>query len=726
MAYSPLDQIISFECAVPRPRGVSVILPTYKGAQRIGRALSSLAQQTELPKYFEVVIVSNGPQDGTEEVVKAFSKLHQALTIRFERSDTPSASKARNLGLEVASFQYCTFLDDDDYISPDFLEVLLRDANPNRIVFAHITDFDEDGHRPSPISTQVALAVEQAGSQSIDDPFKVRSILSMTCAKLAPTEILAQHRFEAMLRSGEDVVFWTAVIAKNKLELWAPRNIGAATYYREIREGSVSRKTDDYSFSVVDRLKVIERVQRIHRSVEADVSRTLAEFFSSKYSGQLSFTIRYLKKNPDRYEDFLRACASLDIPNDTIRIVNRALADTLVISHCFPPYNDTSAIVMMKRILGWKKPVHVISNNMKGSREISPGLRNAVDPRIATHRQLNTRVSFSRGPAMIAFAEQALKAYKAFSEDTAPSQLYSRAMWPASSFAASLIKLHRPEIRWTAEFSDPLALDVHGNERSGDMPEDWLERTGVRATIADIAPELASFRQVFRLAELLPYALADEIVFTNEHQRDYMLAQDWVQPVRDRVKAISIVAPHPTPAERFYSWTPPKLRVERDCLNIGFFGSFYATRGLREVLVAMKAVGRTTQDAKIKLHVVSSDSRALVEEIKALDVVDQVVIHEALEYFECLSSFSQMDYLLVNDAATVGIKPVNPYLPSKLSDYLGAGRPIWALVEPGSSMACVELPPGSVRSTLGDEDDYRHALVAMICVVNECPSDIAC
>lgn len=71
------------------------------------------------------------------------------------------------------------------------------------------------------------------------------------------------------------------------------------------------------------------------------------------------------------------------------------------------------------------------------------------------------------------------------------------------------------------------------------------------------------------------------------------------------------------------------------------------------------------------------------------------------------------DYLLVNDAETKGIKPLNPYLPSKVSDYLGANVPFWALVEAGSPLSGMSLPNGSKVTALGNMEGYIKALTEM-------------
>ncbi|MBE2899214.1 hypothetical protein HPC37_10715 [Pasteurellaceae bacterium 20609_3] len=58
-----------------------------------------------------------------------------------------------------------------------------------------------------------------------------------------------------------------------------------------------------------------------------------------------------------------------------------------------------------------------------------------------------------------------------------------------------------------------------------------------------------------------------------------------------------------------------------------------------------------------------------------------------VDYFDFLKLCDEFDALLVMDAKTKDLKINNPYLPSKLSDYIGSQTTILALVEEGSPMS---------------------------------------
>ena len=97
---------------------VSVIIPTYNRADYLAEALRSVLGQTRKP--FEVIVVDDGSEDHTTQVVRAFEP-----DVRFFRQDHAGVSAARNLGLDAARGDVIAWLDADDLWEPDFLETMI-------------------------------------------------------------------------------------------------------------------------------------------------------------------------------------------------------------------------------------------------------------------------------------------------------------------------------------------------------------------------------------------------------------------------------------------------------------------------------------------------------------------------------------------------------------------------------------------------------------------------
>ena len=104
----------------------SVIIPAFNVEKHIAATLDSLKAQTLKEAQFEIIIVNDGSTDGTHAEIsrKISADMPNAKLLDQENS---GVSHARNQGLREAKGDYVYFLDGDDYIAPDFLQ-LMSDA----------------------------------------------------------------------------------------------------------------------------------------------------------------------------------------------------------------------------------------------------------------------------------------------------------------------------------------------------------------------------------------------------------------------------------------------------------------------------------------------------------------------------------------------------------------------------------------------------------------------
>lgn len=91
--------------------------------------------------------------------------------------------------------------------------------------------------------------------------------------------------------------------------------------------------------------------------------------------------------------------------------------------------------------------------------------------------------------------------------------------------------------------------------------------------------------------------------------------------------------------------------------------------------------------ASVRLHVFSNKPVDVAEAAKSYGLGSNVYSNPYLSYMEFLSATKLFDALLVNDVEHGPGLPINPFLPSKYSDYLGSGRKIFALVDEGSPLS---------------------------------------
>jgi GT2 family glycosyltransferase len=111
---------------------LSVIIATYNRAERLKCCLDALGKQTLASSSFEVVVVVDGANDGTMQMLRGY---RPPFPLRVVWQQNSGQAVALNRGIEEARGRYCLFLDDDIIASPETLAEHLRaQQSPGDIV----------------------------------------------------------------------------------------------------------------------------------------------------------------------------------------------------------------------------------------------------------------------------------------------------------------------------------------------------------------------------------------------------------------------------------------------------------------------------------------------------------------------------------------------------------------------------------------------------------------
>jgi GT2 family glycosyltransferase len=126
---------------------VSVVIPTFNRRERLLRVLAELSQQTTTAP-FEVIVVSDGSDDGTVEALKSFEL---PIDLRWASQSNQGPATARNRGVEMAEAPIVLFLDDDVVPDPDLVGAHLaahERSCPHAVVIGPM--LDPPDHQMSP------------------------------------------------------------------------------------------------------------------------------------------------------------------------------------------------------------------------------------------------------------------------------------------------------------------------------------------------------------------------------------------------------------------------------------------------------------------------------------------------------------------------------------------------------------------------------------------------
>lgn len=103
---------------------ISIIVPVYKAEKFIERCVDSILNQTH--KNIELILVDDGSPDQSSEICDRYAA--NDSRVRVIHQENAGVSAARNAGLNLASGDYITFVDADDYVEPRMYEKMLERA----------------------------------------------------------------------------------------------------------------------------------------------------------------------------------------------------------------------------------------------------------------------------------------------------------------------------------------------------------------------------------------------------------------------------------------------------------------------------------------------------------------------------------------------------------------------------------------------------------------------
>ena len=658
--------------------GISAIIPTYKGEKYISKLLDSLINQKIDFNLFEAIFIVNGELDSTPEIIEKYIKDNPEVNIILTESEK-GVCNARNKGIELASRKYCIFIDDDDFISENYFEGLYKYVKPNRIVIGTFYDIDEDSGEVV-YSYMTPQILENPGIA--ENPYnQIRDALVITQNKVIPTVNVKNSQFNPELTNGVDIAYYANFYPENDFEFYVVDKDIEANYYRLWRHGSISRQDLSYEFNIDNRLKVIND---INRGLEKAKTPEMKSFIESLTGGQVNKINQYLEKHPEDYSRVLKDILSYDYKFFPYKYLNEDSSKLnndereLVISYAFPPTNTTTSNVVAKRILSEKRNVDVICASLNGMQKDFT-LEKVVLEYIVNKFTVESDFSTDWNN-ILNFMNEGMKLINGY------DKIYSRANFPHSHFLALEYKLNNPDTWWRAEFSDPLIFTFGNRHLSGKLEdEEYIKRINTILNEKDLEL-ISSENDMNCICEYLTFIFADEIIFTNESQKEVMID---TLPFEIDINQKYTISAHPTLDEKYYYIKKSDYPIDSEYINFAYFGVIFSNRAFEDFINAFDNI-KDEYKNKIRLHLFTPN-RTLFEQLLSEDLLEKTTFNENVDYLEFLNLSMKFDVLIVEDSFTKGHFIKNPYLPSKLSDYNASNTTIWAICEQNSEMSKLDI-----------------------------------
>ncbi|HEM5988903.1 TPA: glycosyltransferase family 2 protein [Streptococcus suis] len=254
---------------------VSVIVPVYNAGPYLKQCIDSILNQTY--HNIELILVNDGSTDGSATICESYRKVDQRVRLINKKLGGGGVGAARNSALPLITGEFVLFVDNDDWLEPNHIEVLYKalKETDSDISIVNFTQFMEERssyafHVTEKDYFQEVFTPQEWFSREYNGRFAFSQCFTVPWCKLYKASIFENISYPEDEKVEDDYTTW-------KLYLMADRIVftNLALYYHRKRETSVTKTVDS---TYVFPLKSIEERVTILSLIGFDISEELRAY----------------------------------------------------------------------------------------------------------------------------------------------------------------------------------------------------------------------------------------------------------------------------------------------------------------------------------------------------------------------------------------------------------------------------------------------------------------
>lgn len=257
---------------------VSIIIPIYNGEDYIESCIESIRKQRL--EEFEVILINDGSTDNTGNICDVLSK--HDTRIKVYHQINKGVSEARNLGLKKANGEYITFIDVDDEISNNYLEILYNLAikKNKKLVMCSIVSMKENKEI---ISKKSLNTGNYNYINTMVELLKFKNLNSGPCGKLIHNSIFNYGLKFPKMKVYEDLIFSFELV-----------NIEREIYFTDKAEYYYIHRIGVGAMDNFIKEPTIDVIVAIRRIIEYLKDNQLIEILDNSFYSLISQIIMYI------------------------------------------------------------------------------------------------------------------------------------------------------------------------------------------------------------------------------------------------------------------------------------------------------------------------------------------------------------------------------------------------------------------------------------------------
>ena len=244
---------------------ISVIVPVYNVEAYLERCVESILHQTYT--NFELILINDGSTDSSGQICDQLARQYE--NIKVYHIENAGVSNARNIGIQLATGVWITFVDSDDFVTKDYLATLASAVEGGNVGFV-IAPLH---HIKNGIVTDLPPYSGRKELWSTEETMKELLMTTKTSffpvAKLFKRDLLVDEKFNTDYHLAEDALFLTELLLKTRC---SSVFIDKPIYYYDHREGSATTSVNRYVFDTIKvYMRIIAQVSQVFPNLKYEL-----------------------------------------------------------------------------------------------------------------------------------------------------------------------------------------------------------------------------------------------------------------------------------------------------------------------------------------------------------------------------------------------------------------------------------------------------------------------
>lgn len=281
---------------------ISVIVPVYNVEQYLSICIDSIINQSY--RNIEIIIIDDGSTDRCSLICDEYSKVDDRITVIHQKNQGLSA--ARNSGINIAKGRYIVFVDSDDYIDENAIDIMYTNMisnNADLVICNYRAVYENDEFcYTNDISSNIWTKYDFWGNCY---NVELTAFCVVAWNKLYKAEIFKTLRYPVGKCHEDEFVIDKIINNCENICI-----LSKQLYFYRIRKNSIT--SNEYSIKNLDRAEAyLLRAKSFFENSEIElVQRTLSRSFSCVVFGFKNLDLS-IKENKERCNELRRECIKL-------------------------------------------------------------------------------------------------------------------------------------------------------------------------------------------------------------------------------------------------------------------------------------------------------------------------------------------------------------------------------------------------------------------------------